>query len=235
MSEESAAERTVLEERTLTPMRKTIARRLGESYREAVHVTVNRTVDAEPLRAATDAAAADETGSTPSVTDVILCALSETLASHPSFNATYEDETHRLYDEQNVGIAVSIDDGLVTPVLSDLASKSLIEVTTARRRLTERVQSGDYTMGLFRNGTFTLSNLGPLGVDSFDPIINPPEVAILGLGRMTGRAVESEGAVEVRQHLTLSLSIDHRILDGADAARFLETLANNVETAEKYG
>ncbi|WP_336023282.1 2-oxo acid dehydrogenase subunit E2 [Halobellus salinisoli] len=234
MNENGPAERTVREERTLTPMRKTISRRLGDSYRQAVHVTVNRTVDAESVVAAAGNAEAGCDGVDPAITDVLLCALSDALGAHPAFNATFEDDTHRLFEERNVGIAVTIDDGLVTPVIADLASKSLYEVAAERKRLTERVQSGDYTMSLFRNGTFTLSNLGPLGVDSFDPIINPPEVGILGLGRTTDRAVRSDGEVRFRPHMTLSLSFDHRIVDGADAARFLETLVSNVETAEQY-
>lgn len=234
MSETEPAERTVLEERPLTPMRKTIARRLSESYRQAVHVTVNRTIDAESLVAASETAREDRADAAPSITDVLLCALSDALTEHPSFNATYEGETHTLYEEQNVGIAVTIEDGLVTPVIADLASRSLYEVAAERKRLTELVQSGDYTMSLFRNGTFTVSNLGPLGIDSFDPVINPPEVGILGIGRTTENAVVSDGDVAVRPHLTLSLSFDHRIVDGSDAARFLDTLANNAETAAEY-
>ncbi|MGQ4556121.1 2-oxo acid dehydrogenase subunit E2 [Halobellus sp. GM3] len=234
MSENDPAARTVSEERSLTPMRKTIASRLTESYQQAVHVTINRTIDAEPLLAAADAAGEADGEADPSLTDVLLCALSDTLAAHPAFNATFEDGTHRLFEEHNVGIAVTVEDGLVTPVLADLGSKSLAEVATERRRLTERVQRGEYTMSLFRNGTFTVSNLGPLGVDSFDPIINPPEVAILGLGRTRERAVDADGDVAFRRHLTLSLSFDHRIVDGADAARFLDTLADNVAAADAY-
>jgi len=234
MSETEPADRTVLEERSLTAMRKTIARRLSDSYREAVHVTVNRTIDAEPMVTASENARDASTEADPTITDVLLCALSDALAEHPSFNATYEAETHALYEEQNVGIAVSIDDGLVTPVVADLASKSLYEIATERKRLTEKVQSGDYTMSLFRNGTFTVSNLGPLGIDSFDPVINPPEIGILGIGRTSERAVVSDGEIDLRPHLTLSLSFDHRIVDGADAARFLDTLASNAETAAAY-
>ncbi|WP_049986131.1 2-oxo acid dehydrogenase subunit E2 [Halobellus rufus] len=229
-----SAERTVREERTLTPMRKTISSRLSESYRQAVHVTVNRTIDAGPVVTAAEDAKAGDPDRAPSIADVLLCALSDALTEWPAFNATYEEGTHRLYEEQNVGVAVTIDDGLVTPVLADLASKSLYEVAAERRRLTELVQSGDYTMSLFRNGTFTVSNLGPLGIDSFDPVINPPEIGILGIGRTSDRAVVSDGNVRTRPHLTLSLSFDHRVVDGADAARFLDTLASNAETASKY-
>lgn len=234
MSDDEPAERTIREERSLTPMRRTIADRLQKSYREAVHVTVDRTVDAEALLAAADAAAETDEGVDPTVTDVVLRALSETLDDHPAFNATFEDGTHRLWEERNVGVAVAVDEGLVTPVVADVGSKSLGEVATERRRLTRAVRDGDYTMSTFEGGTFTVSNLGPLGVDSFDPIINPPEVALLGLGRVSEPAVAVETDVTFRREMTTSLSFDHRVVDGADAARFLETLAGTLESADRY-
>lgn len=225
------AERTVTSERSLSPMRRTIASRLQESYQNAVHVTVSREIGAEAMLAAADRDPEVDA----SVTDVLLCALSDTLAEHPAFNATFEDGTHRIYEEHNVGVAVAIEEGLVTPVIEDVGSKSLAAVARERRRLTERVQAGDYTMKTFQGGTFTVSNLGPLGVDSFDPIINPPEVAILGVNRIREAVVpDGDGGVAVEKRLTLDLSFDHRVVDGADAARFLRTLAGYIEEAETY-
>ena len=228
------AERTVASERSLSPMRRTIASRLQESYQEAVHVTVSREIGAEAMLAAADA---DPDGEhvDASVMDVLLCALSDTLDEHPAFNATFEDGTHRIYEEHNVGVAVAIEEGLVTPVIEDVGSKSLAAVARERRRLTERVQAGEYTMKTFQGGTFTVSNLGPLGVDSFDPIINPPEIAILGVNRIREEVVpDGDGGVAVEKRLTLDLSFDHRVVDGADAARFLRTLAGYLEEAETY-
>lgn len=233
MSDDEPAERTVREERSLTPMRKTIANRLQESYQEAVHVTLNRDIDAEELLAAADAAETDGDAD-PKVPDVILCALSDTLAAHPSFNATFTDGTHTLYEEQNVGIAIAIEDGLVTPVIADIGSKSLGEIANERRRLTRKVQDGDYTMSTFKGGTFTMSNLGTLGVDSFNPVINPGEIALLGLGRISEPAVAVDADVTFRREMTASLSFDHRVVDGADAARFLGTLAENLDDAKQY-
>ncbi|MBB6644735.1 2-oxo acid dehydrogenase subunit E2 [Halobellus ruber] len=226
------AERTVARERSLRPMRRTIASRLQESYREAVHVTVSREVAAGALLAAADAGGESVD---PSVTDVLLCALSDALTEHPSFNATFEDGTHRVYEEHNVGVAVTIDQGLVTPVLEDVGAKSLAGIARERRRLTERMQAGEYSMRTFEGGTFTVSNLGPLGVDSFTPIINPPEVAILGVNRIHEEVVpDGDGGVAVETRLTLDLSFDHRVVDGADAARFLGTLARYIDEAETY-
>jgi len=224
------APRTVREERSGSPMRRTIAERLAESYREAVHVTASREVDAETL-----ATTADRAGEDVAITDVVIRALSEALDAHPSFNATFEDDTHRLYEEHNVGVAVAIEDGLVAPVLADVGSKSLAQVARERRHLTETVQAGDHSMADLRGGTITLSNLGPLGVDSFTPIINPPEVAILGVSRLRERArPDGEGGVTFRREVTFDLSFDHRVVDGADAARFLGTLAERVEAADRY-
>lgn len=225
---DGAAERTLREERSLTPMRKTIAERLQRSSREAVHVTVNRDVVAGPALAAAEAVDG------PSMTDVLLCALSETLAAHSDFNATFEDGTHRIYEEHNIGVAVDIDDGLLTPVIGDVGSKSPSEVASRRRSLTRRVEDGEYTMSTFRGGTFTVSNLGTLGVDSFTPVINPPEVAILGVGRTTEEAIPDGDGVSFRTEMTLDLTFDHRVVDGADAARFLETLAEKLAAAEQF-
>ncbi|MFB6196536.1 MAG: 2-oxo acid dehydrogenase subunit E2 [Haloplanus sp.] len=223
------APRTVREERSPSPMRRTIANRLRESYREAVHVTVSREVDAEALVATADASP------TVSITDVLIRALSDALDAHPAFNATFEDGTHRLYEEHNVGVAVDIDEGLVTPVVPDVGSKSLDDIATERRRLTEAVRRGDYTMADLRGGTITVSNLGSLGVDAFTPIINPPEIAILGVNRIRERAMpDGDGDAAFRRRLRLDLSFDHRIVDGADAARFLGTLGEAVEDAERY-
>ncbi|WP_254841060.1 2-oxo acid dehydrogenase subunit E2 [Natronomonas marina] len=215
--------RTVREARTLTPMRRSIADRLHESYSEAVHVTVSREVDAGPIVERADAAESQETPV--SVIDVILVAVSETLAEHPEFNATFEDDTHTVYEEHNVAVAVDLEEGLVTPVLEDLRGKSLAAVAAERRPLTERVRAGEYSMSDLRGSTFTVSNLGPLGSDSFTPVINPPEVAILGVNRIRERPAVEDGDLAVGRFLTLDLSFDHRVVDGADAARFLGTLA----------
>ncbi|MFD1684578.1 2-oxo acid dehydrogenase subunit E2 [Halobellus litoreus] len=223
------ATRTVVEERAFDGMRRTIAKRLSESYREAVHVTEHREVDAGELLAAADAAEAALDAEV-SMTDVLFFALSDALDEHPAFNATFEDDTHRLYAEHNVCLAVDVEQGLVTPVIPDVGGKSLSALAAERREVVERTLDGDYTMGDLQGGTFTVTNLGVLGVESFDPIINPPQIAILGVNTLLDRVVMGEdGTPETRRVLPLDLSFDHRVVDGADAARFLGTLADNIE------
>lgn len=221
---------SVREERKLGPMRRTIAKRLGESYRNAVHVTVSREMDAEALLAAAESA--DEHAEQDvSIVDVLLGALSETLSDHPEFNATFEDGTHRTYDSQHVAVAVDTEMGLLTPVIRSVEERSIPEIAAERNRLVELVQAGDHTMSDLQGSTLTVTNLGPFGTDSFTPIINPPEVAILSVNRIRERAVPSDDGVAFRREIGIDLTFDHRPLDGADAARFLETLDENLVNA----
>lgn len=216
------------ERRPLDGVRRTIASRLGQSYREAIHVTVGRRADAEALLAATDAAAAVAPEAT--LTDVLLRALSATLAAHPAFNATFEDSEHRLYDDQHISLAVDADVGLVAPVIRGINELSFDDLVAARRSLVDRVQEGAYTTDDLRGGTFTVSNLGPGGVEWFTPIINPPQVAILGVNAIERQAVpDASGDPTFHRVLPLSLTFDHRVVDGADAARFLDTLVGHLE------
>ncbi|KAB1192280.1 2-oxo acid dehydrogenase subunit E2 [Haloferax sp. MBLA0076] len=216
-------------ERPLSGMRRTIADRLGQSYRESVHVTVNRRADAEELLAAADAAD-DALGVDVSISDVLILAVSAALDEYPAFNATFEDDVHQLHESHHICIAVDIDEGLIAPVVRDVDSLSLAELAETRIEVTQRALSGDYTMDDLTGGTFTISNLGVLGVESFDPIINPPQVAILGVNTIRKEVVPTDdGDVAVRRVISFSLSFDHRIVDGADAARFLGSLVEHVE------
>jgi pyruvate/2-oxoglutarate dehydrogenase complex dihydrolipoamide acyltransferase (E2) component len=227
-TEPRSGDRTIREEKPFDGMRQTIADRLSQSYRDAVHVTEHREIDAETLFDAVDAAnEAFEIDI--SMSDLLLLAVSATLSEHPGFNATFEDDVHRLYEEHNICVAVDVEAGLIAPVVRNVNTKQIPEIATDRRNLTERALSGDYTMDDLQGGTFTVTNLGVLGVESFDPIINPPQVAILGVNAIQQRAVPADEEVTFRHHLPLDLSFDHRVVDGADAARFLETLSGHIE------
>ncbi|MGM0591351.1 MAG: 2-oxo acid dehydrogenase subunit E2 [Halobacteriota archaeon] len=203
---------TISETRELTGIQRTIAKRLGESYSNAVHVTLNRSFDVSALRAVT-AAAESVDGADASLTDLLLKGVADALTAFPDFNALFEEGEHKLVEEVNLGVAVDVERGLLTPVIPSVAERSAESVHAIRTALTARVDSGDFSMDDLSGGTFTVSNLGPYGVDDFDPVINPPQIAILGVGRI--RDDES---------MTLSLSFDHRVVNGADAARFLDRI-----------
>lgn len=229
---EPAASMTVDESHELSPTRRTIATRLGRSYRDAPHVTLHRTIQVEELFDRLDAVS-KRSDATVGFLDVLLLAVSATLDKHAAFNATFEDGVHRTYVEHNLAFAVDTDSGLVTPVLGDVGTRSPTDVAAERRRLTELTLAGEHDTADLAGGTFTVSNLGSFGIDSFTPIINPPQVAILGVGRTRERAVRTDEGVGFRRELSVSLSFDHRAVDGADAARFLETLASKLRTPDE--
>ncbi|MEF8840648.1 MAG: 2-oxo acid dehydrogenase subunit E2 [Haloarculaceae archaeon] len=217
---------TVLEERELSGVRRTVAERMSRSAREAPQVTLDREVaverafqTVEELSTATGNDAGDGVdGVDVGFVDLLVGAAVRALERHPEFNAWYEGETLRLIEEVNVAVAVDAGTGLLTPVVREAGRRTLGGIARERRRLTGAVLEGRHGMDDLQGGTFTVSNLGPLGVDSFDPILDPPQVAILGVGRV------GEG------RCTLSLTFDHRVVDGADAARFLDTLAEGLES-----
>lgn len=223
-----AASDGVREKRELTGMRRTIGERLGRSHREAPHVTVHREIEIEELIEAAEVA--DRYADiNVSITDLLLIAVSATLDDHPEFNGTFEDDIHTIYHDQHIGVAVDIEGGLVTPVIENVESLSLAELAERRQTLTRKVLGGEFTGDDISGGTFTVTNLGVFGVDSFTPIINPPEVAILGVDRISEEPVpDDDGGVAFRKHMGFDLSFDHRVVDGADAARFLGTLDDHV-------
>jgi pyruvate dehydrogenase E2 component (dihydrolipoamide acetyltransferase) len=210
--------RTVATERELSRIQRTTADRLSRSAREAPHVTLDRRVDVEAVE--TVLGAAETLGVEASFTDLVVAAAADALVTHPEVNACYEDGTYELIEEVNVAVAVDADGDLLTPVIADADELSVPELGRVRRAMTDRILAGERSMDDLTGATFTISNLGPFGVDRFSPIVDPPQVAILGVGRIR------DGGV------TLSLSFDHRVLNGAGAARFLGTLAGTLTDAD---
>jgi pyruvate dehydrogenase E2 component (dihydrolipoamide acetyltransferase) len=219
----------VAETRSLVGVRGAVAAAMTESARDAPQVTLHRTLVADEFLDATTSLAEHHDADL-SMIDLFLCALSAALTDHPGLNGRFEDGEHRVAAVQNVGYAVATDHGLLTPVLDGTESLSLAEVAERRRALVDRVLEGDHTAEDLQGGTITVTNLGPYDVDEFTPILNPPEVAILGLGRVQDVPVKTQaGAVAFERRLPVSLTIDHRALDGADGAAFLQSLATYVE------
>jgi pyruvate dehydrogenase E2 component (dihydrolipoamide acetyltransferase) len=214
----------------LTPVRRAIAARMVESLRTAAPVTLTSAVDVTNLvnlRGQYKAVAAG--GPVPSYTDFIVKLTAVALQKHPPLAARWTDAGLVHADRIDIGIAVDTDAGLLVPVIRDVPALGLAAVAARARDLVERARRGSLTAGDLRGGCFTVTNLGAFGVDAFTPIINPPECAVLGVGRIARRPVMAGDRVLGREVVTLSLTFDHRVVDGAPAARFLQTLATCLE------
>jgi len=166
-----------------------------------------------------------------SPTDVIVKAVAFALKAHPVINSTFENGRVKIFERINVGVAVATDYGLVVPVVKDAEKRSISELAQEVERLTEKARSHALTEDDVKGGTFTVTNLGMFDVDIFTPLINPPQCAILGVGRIVERPVVVEGKILPKPTLMLSLSFDHRIVDGVAAAEFLRTVKKVVEDA----
>jgi pyruvate dehydrogenase E2 component (dihydrolipoamide acetyltransferase) len=200
-------------------MREIIARRMTQSLSEMAQLTLFRSVDATKLSVVRSEY--DEQ-SRPTLNALLLAAVARALVEHPAVNATLEEGVISRWGAAHIGMAVAVDDGLVVPVIRRAESLTLRALQQEADRLAERARGSRLTMSELVGGTFTVSNLGGLGIDGFTPIINPPQVAILGIGRV------------YRDAMTLSLTIDHRALDGAPGARFLDTLAALLERPQSW-
>ena len=212
-------------------IRKVVAERLTESLRTMAQVTIAREVDAGGLVARREALAAGfeaATGIRLTYTDLLVKDTAELLADHPLLNATLTEQGIVCPPAVHMGVAVALDDGLIVPVIRDAGGRSLAELARDRVDLAARAQAGTLTMDEVEGGTFTISNLGSFGADAFTPIVNPPQCAILGVGRIVDKPVAVDGLVQVRPTMWLSLTFDHRIVDGAPAARFLQQLGDRL-------
>ncbi|MCC7359996.1 MAG: 2-oxo acid dehydrogenase subunit E2 [Anaerolineales bacterium] len=219
----------------LSPTRRTIARRLQAVMQSAVPVTLTRDTDATELAALRARLLADLPAGSPrpTYTDFLAAIVARVLPQHPHFNAHFDGEALELFDAIHLGLAVDTDRGLLVPVLRDVAGQGLLALAQARTTLVERALAGTLTLADFTGGTFTLTNLGALGVDAFTPILNPPQVGILGIGRLRPVALPVGGVLAPRSALMLSLTFDHRAVDGAPAARFLGDLAALIEHPDR--
>jgi pyruvate dehydrogenase E2 component (dihydrolipoamide acetyltransferase) len=214
----------------MTSMRATIARRLLESKQAIPHYRLAADVDLTALLARR--AALRAAGTEVSVNDLLVRACALTLVEHPAVNAQLQgDEVHK-FPHADIAVAVAADGGLVTPIVRSADTKSAAQIGAETGDLAARARSGKLTREEITGGTFTLSNLGMFGVDRFDAIINPPQVAILAVGAGADRAIVRGGSVVVAKVATLTLSCDHRVVDGAIGAQFLRALRQTIESAD---
>ena len=211
-------------------IRRTIARRLTESHTETAPVTLSTEADA------TDLVALRAELDVPDLTynDLFLKLTALALAEHPDLNASWRDGAVHRHDEIHVGIAVDTHAGLLVPVVKNVSDRDLPDLARETADLVQKARHGDLEPERLRGGTFTITNLGTYGIDVFTPIVNLPQCAILGVGRIVSKPAVYRGRVVPRDMVALSLTFDHRVVDGGPAARFLDTVRRHVERPELW-
>ena len=202
-------------------MRRTIAARMHQSLRDTAQLTITTEAD---VTAATELRARLTREFDFTYTDLLIHAVARALLRHPRMNSRLSEEVILLLPEVNVGMAVALEEGLIVPVIANADRKSLREIAAATKDLGERARSGGLKLEDVSGGTFSITNLGNFGVDAFTPILNTGETGILGVGRIIEKPAVYRGEIARRTMLTLSLTFDHRVIDGAPAANFLQTV-----------
>jgi len=217
------------EEEPLSPMRKTIGRRLQESKSFIPHFYVTQTCDAEPLYTLREQLKSQEVKL--SINDFIVKASALALRQHPAINAGFHSVNQSIirFKTIDIAIAVSIESGLITPIVRHTDYKTLGEIALEIRVLAQKAREGKLTSQEYKGGSFTISNLGMYGVTEFQAILNPPQAAILAVGGIQDVPVVRKGVLVAGKTLNLNLSVDHRVIDGVAAAQFLQTLKKMLE------
>ena len=211
----------------LSSVRRTIAKRLVQSKGPVPHFYL--TVDIAMDRVWDAYRALRDQKSTISINDIIVKAAALALRQHPDINASFAGDHVKLYSRVHIGMAVALEDGLITPVLRDADLKPLEEISEDARSLAERARAKKLQPNEYTGATFSISNLGMMGIEEFSAIINPPEAAILAVGAVRQVPVVVDGALAVGWRMKATLSVDHRVADGASGARFLQTLRRFLE------
>jgi pyruvate dehydrogenase E2 component (dihydrolipoamide acetyltransferase) len=210
----------------LSQIRKTIAKRLSQSIGPIPTFYLTTEVDMERTWEARGQLAGEPKVS---FNDIIIKAVAMALRQHPACNAWWQDDHIRYWNEVHVSMAVAVEEGLITPVIRHADQKGLREIATEARDLAGRARERRLRPEEYTGGTFSVSNLGMLDIDEFTAVINPPEAGILAVGRIAEKPVVHDGAVSVRRRLRLTMSCDHRVIDGATGAQFLKTLKGMLE------
>jgi len=212
----------------LSQMRRTIARRMAESTRTVPHFFLTTVVDATELGALRKQIN-DQAETKISFNDLVVKGAALAIRKVPEVNVSFAEDSLIRHSHVHVGVAVATERGLIVPVIRDADQKSVGQIGREARDLAERANAGKLQPNEYTGGTFTVSNLGMFGVEQFQAVINPPESAILAVGAITREPAEHNGQVALRDRLRLTLSVDHRALDGAMGARYLQALKTLLE------
>ena len=218
-----AAPPAAAEDIPLRGMRKVIAERMHQSLQGSAQLTISTEVDVTQL---IDRRQEVRQEFNVTYTDFIVQACAHALRQHPRMNASLEENIIHVHGDIHVGLAVALDEGLIVPVVRDVDKKSLKDIAAEAKTLAEKARASQLKLEEVSGGTFTVSNLGMYGVDAFTPIINAPQSGILGVGRIVEKPVIYRGEVTKRSMMVLSLTFDHRMIDGAPAGAFLQTVAD---------
>jgi pyruvate dehydrogenase E2 component (dihydrolipoamide acetyltransferase) len=210
-------------------MRRTIAKRLVTSLGPIPHFFLTSEIEMDRAADMRNSIKELEPDLKISVNDIIIKVAAAALIQHPQVNASFQDKVVRYYDHADIGVAVAIPDGLITPIVRSADQKSLSEIAGEVRDLAERARNRKLRPEEFMGATFSISNLGMFGIDEFTAVINPPEGAILAVGAMTPKPVVRNNEIVVRQMMRVTLSCDHRVIDGATGAKFLQTFKKILE------
>ncbi|HUA44534.1 MAG TPA: dihydrolipoamide acetyltransferase family protein [Solirubrobacteraceae bacterium] len=214
----------------MSSMRRTIARRMVESLQTTAQLTLIRSIDVTAADAVRRSIAKPVR---PSFTDIFLRACSLALREHPQVNSWIDGDRLIRRETIDIGFAVAVDGGLLVPVVSNVDTLSIEQIATSTRALAQQARERRIDAGALEGGGFSVSSLGGQGIDAFTPVLNPPEAAILGLGRTSEKPIRYGSGLAWRTELTASLTIDHRIVDGAPGAAFLQTIADIVSDSDR--
>jgi pyruvate dehydrogenase E2 component (dihydrolipoamide acetyltransferase) len=210
-------------------VRRTIARRLVTSLGPIPHFFLTIEIEMDRAAEMRQSIKALNPELQISINDIIIKVAAAALIQHPQVNASFQDRTIRYYDRADIGVAVAIEDGLITPVVRAADQKSLSEIAAEVRDMAERARQRKLKPEEYTGASFSVSNLGMFGIDEFTAVINPPEGAILAIGAITAKPVVRDGEVVVRQMMHVTMSCDHRVIDGATGAKFLQTFKKILE------
>src|SRR2546422_2925739 len=215
----------------LTQIRKTIAKRLATPLGPIPHFFLTTEVDMERASEAADALNRQlgDQGGKVSFNDLIIKATAQALTKHPACNAWFQEDHIRYWNEVHIGMAVAVEDGLTTPVIRNAELKSLAEIGREAKELADRARSRRLQPNEYTGSTFSISNLGMFDIDQFTAVINPPEAGIIAVGSIVRKPVVVEGQLTARRRLRITMSCDHRVIDGATGAAFLRTLKQMLE------
>jgi pyruvate dehydrogenase E2 component (dihydrolipoamide acetyltransferase) len=219
----------------LSQVARLMAERTAQSWTSVPHFFLVRDVDASALiETQKRFSQGKDKAQAATITDVLIALVARVLAKHPRMNSSWTGEGIRSNAEVNISVAMAVKDGVVGAVIHKANAKSIADLSAERRELTERARAGRLRPADIAGGTFTISNLGMYKVDAFSAIITPPQAAILAVGSISDRVVAVDGKPGVRPMMTMTLSSDHRVVDGARAAEFLSDLANAIRETEKW-